>query len=274
MSQHYLPPGSINNGRFLLGGDAAEHLSRALRARPGDTIKVFDGAGGRFLAELEAVGRSVSGRVTGPLPWSPPAFRTVICHALAARAALEETLRHATEAGAAEFRPFFSERAQAGRIRAALPAVGAGVVGIASDTCGGSAAVPSSATGRLDEEWERRRERYEGIILSAAEQCERGDLPAVLPPAHFHELLELPGRKLIGAPGKDAKPLTAIAAGLEKGAEVLVFIGPEGGFSPDELDLAKRKGAEFFTLGPTVLRAETAAASAAAVLACAGESLK
>ncbi len=242
MSQHYLPPGSVKDGRFLLGGDAADHLSRALRARPGDTIKVFDGAGGRFLAELEEVGRSsVSGRVTGTLPWSPPAFRAVVCHALTARAALEETLRHATEAGAAEFRPFFSERALAGR---------------------------------LEEEWERRLERYEGIILSAAEQCERGDLPAVLPPARFHELLELPGRKLIGAPGGGARPLTELAAVLEKGAEVLVFIGPEGGFSPDELELARRKGAEFFTLGPTVLRAETAAAGAAAVLACAGESLK
>ncbi|MDT8287125.1 MAG: RsmE family RNA methyltransferase [Elusimicrobiales bacterium] len=242
MSQHYLPPGSVKDGRFLLRGDAADHISRALRARPGDTIKVFDGEGGRFSAELDEVSRSaVAGRITGTLDWSPPAFRTVICHALAARTALEETLRHATEAGAAELRPFFSERALAGR---------------------------------LDEEWERRRERYEGIILSAAEQCERGDLPAVLPPAHFHELLELPGRKLIGAPGEGSRPLTELAAGLEKGAEILVFIGPEGGFSPDELDLAKRKGAEFFTLGPTVLRAETAAASAAAVLACAGETLK
>ncbi|MDQ7772840.1 MAG: RsmE family RNA methyltransferase [Elusimicrobiales bacterium] len=242
MSQHYLPPGSVKDGRFLLTGDAADHLSRALRARPGDAIKVFDGAGGRFSAELEEISRSsVAGRITGPLDWSPPAFRTVVCHALTARAALEETLRRATEAGAAEFRPFFSERALAGR---------------------------------LDEEWERRRERYEGIILSAAEQCERGDLPAVLPPAHFHELLDLPGRKLIGAPVKGAGPLTVLAAGLEKGSEAMVFIGPEGGFSPDELELAKRKGAEFFTLGPTVLRAENAAAAAAAVLACAGEALK
>ncbi|HNT98235.1 MAG TPA: RsmE family RNA methyltransferase, partial [Elusimicrobiales bacterium] len=242
MSQHYLPPGSVKDGRFLLKGDAAEHISRVLRARPGDTIRVFDGAGGRFLAELEEVSRSsVAGRVTGPLPWSPPAFRTVVCHAVTARAALEETLRRATEAGAAEFRPFVSERSQPGRI---------------------------------DEEWERRRERYDGIILSAAEQCERGDLSRVLPPARLEELLELPGRKFFGAPGEGARPLTELAAGLAAGAEVMVFIGPEGGFSPAELELAERKGAEFFTLGPTVLRAENAAAAAAAVLACAGEALK
>ena len=100
MSQHYLPPGSVKAGRFLLGGDAADHLSRSLRARPGDTIKIFDGLGGRFLAELEEVGRSsVSGRVTAPLPWSPPAFKTIICHALAARAALAMTVwvRHCEE---------------------------------------------------------------------------------------------------------------------------------------------------------------------------------
>ena len=259
MSQHYLPPGSVKDGRFLLSGDAAEHISRVLRARPGDTIRVFDGVGGRSLAELEEVSRSsVAGRVTGPLPWSPPAFRTVVCHAVTARAALEETLRRATEAGAAEFRPFVSERSQPGRIRAALPAVGAG----------------SSATGRIDEEWEKRRGRYVGIILSAAEQCERGDLPLLRPPAGFRELLDMPGRKLIGAPSPSAKPLTELAAGLAAGAEVMVFIGPEGGFSPAELELAERKGAEFFTLGPTVLRAENAAAAAAAVLACAGEALK
>jgi 16S rRNA (uracil1498-N3)-methyltransferase len=242
MSQHYLPPGSVKDGRFLLRGDSAGHISRVLRRRPGDIIKVFDGNGGRFSAELEEVSRSaVAGRILSPLPWSPPSFRAVICHALAARQALEETLRSATEAGASAFRPFFSARTQAVR---------------------------------AEEEWERRLPRYREIILSAAEQCELGALPELFPPAQLSELLEAPGPKFLGAAGGGGLPLTALAGRLERGTEVSVFIGPEGGFSEEELSLARRRGTEFFTLGPNVLRAENAAAAAAAILSCAGETLK
>jgi 16S rRNA (uracil1498-N3)-methyltransferase len=106
-------------------------------------------------------------------------------------------------------------------------------------------------------------ERWRRILLEATKQCGRAVLPSIATPAEFEAALECGGRKIV----LDLDEGVAASPGEER--EVVLFVGPEGGFTPEELARASAAGAELRSLGPRRLRAETAAI--AAVVAFGGE---
>ena len=115
---------------------------------------------------------------------------------------------------------------------------------------------------------ELRRGRWMKIILSAGIQSQRSVLPVLEPVKGMKELLSASGDfdlKLIPALTGDRRPLKE-ALGDLKPKDILVIIGPEGDFTPAELDAAKKAGCIPVSLGPSVLRVETAAVSAAAFI--------
>jgi 16S rRNA (uracil1498-N3)-methyltransferase len=157
-------------------------------------------------------------------------LKIIIVQAISRGERMDQTLQKCTELGVTAFQPLFSERVEV-RPRA--------------------------------EKLARRLEHWQGVVVSACEQSGRAVIPVVLAPLDFGDWLDLSdaGRRLILEPGAET-PL----ARVKLHGQVQLVVGPEGGFSDLELELARSHGVEAVSLGPRVLRTETAAPAAVAVL--------
>ena len=242
-------------GRFLLSGVALQsgaeltlpdefaHQARdVLRLGPGDTLRLLDGAGGEYPSQIVRVSRrDVTARVGAREEGLPqPAVRLTLCLGLLKATRFEWALQKGTELGVATFQPLLTERAVA-----------------ATEEFGAA-----------------KRRRYERILAEALEQCGGAWLPALEAPRTLAEALaSAPADAIRLIPWEEAAtaPLTATlareAARCDGAtvAEVWLFIGPEGGFSAREVAQAREAGALPVTLGPRILRAETAGIVAAAL---------
>lgn len=216
-------PGELQEGaEVALAPAQAHHLGTVLRRAPGDEARAFNGAAGEFAAELTALKRDRGALRLGARLRGPeePSGATLILCALK-REAMEWAVEKATELGAE-------------RIRVAL-----------ARRC---VATVSNA------------ERLDAIARGAAEQSERLTVPTVERPRPLHAILDSweGGALLVAAERRGAPPLHARLA--EARAPLSWLVGPEGGFDPRELDdLARRAFVSACSLGPRILRAETAA---------------
>lgn len=117
---------------------------------------------------------------------------------------------------------------------------------------------------------EERRLRWQAIAQSAAKQSGRGRIPRIFPVMTWREALEFSGRLdrllLPYEEAKDMKKTRTILSGILPGQSIGVFIGPEGGFTPDEVSDAEKKGAQEITLGKRILRTETAGMTILSIL--------
>lgn len=241
-------------GRFLIEGvelvpgvglelpaEVAHQVRDVLRLGIGDTIRLLDGAGGEYPAEVivldrKRVAAQLGERMEGR---SDPAVRVVLCAGMLKAAKLEWVLQKGTELGIAAFVPLLTER----------------------------------AVGAADEASEGKRRRWVKIVAEALEQCGGTRLPEVAEPRPLMQALAsrpqdgialIPWEEAGNAPLADMlRERVADMGGVASVAEVRLFIGPEGGFSAREVELARRNGALAVSLGPRILRAETAALVAA-----------
>ncbi len=212
----------------------AHHAREVLRLRAGAAVRIFDGAGAEFEATLETVTRrEVVARLRGPVvprPESP--LRITLALSPLKGDLMELAIQKCTELGVAAVRPIVTFRTDA----AARPALQ------------GS-----------------RQERWDKVASGAAGQSGRAWVPDVAPTAPLAQLLmePFPGRKVLlwEAPGQ--RPLRELAP---MPAEVLLLVGPAGGFENAEVDQILAAGFEPAALGPRILRAETAAIAAVAAV--------
>ncbi len=231
---------------IALPDDVAHQARDVLRLTSGDTLVLLDGAGGSYPSPLTSVDRKHASVRVGPREagTAEPAVRVVLCQGMIKAAKFEVLLQKCTELGVAAFVPLLTERAVAA----------------------------------ADEASEAKRRRWGRIVAEAMEQCGGTRLPELHAPRPLmHALASLPPDALGLIPWEEEHALTLRAAldqrlaasGLP--ADIHLFIGPEGGFSPGEIALARRAGALPVTLGRRILRAETAAiVSSALVLAMLG----
>ena len=223
------------SGRVQLTPAQARHLGTVLRLKPGEEIEVFDGKGARYRAWLLDAEAAVL-RLAEPLPEGPlRAVDVVLVQALAKGEKMDLVIQKATELGAARIVPLSSERAV-----------------VRLDAGRGSA----------------RAERWRRVAQEAARQCGRADLPRVDEPVGWDGVLAIlrdePGRRgLLLDPEETALRLGPAARGARR---VLIAVGPEGGFSPEERALAQAGGMTAVGLGPLVLRTETAGLAALSVV--------
>jgi 16S rRNA (uracil1498-N3)-methyltransferase len=219
---------------------------KVLRYSKGQTIELFDGKGGRFEGVIEDVAPdgAVAGRLTATLKADDaraPA-RVHLYLGLLKASHWDYALEKGTELGVASFTPVLTPR-----------------------------------TVVLLHEVERARakqDRWARVVMAAAKQCGRAGLPAVKEPRAFRDAIrECKGQGLVllaweGMKGSVAGESLRGAlreADAARGAQPLdvhLFVGPEGGFTEEEVELAETEGAVLFGLGPRTLRAETAAAAA------------
>ena len=217
---------------------AATHLVRVLRLRAGDRLAVFDGAGREHDATLAQVrGERVDvllGAARTAAAESPLAITLV--QGISRGERMDYAIQKATELGVRRIVPVFAERS---------------VV-------------------RLDAaQAERKLEHWRGVATSACEQCGRATLPEVLPPRRYLEFLAE-----ARAPADARHVRLVLAPEGTHGAHDLpdplsaaeLLVGPEGGLTADEENLALARGFVGLRLGPRILRTETAAAAAIAAL--------
>lgn len=226
----HLAPERIDAGRARLGPEARHHLADVLRLSPGAEVEVFDGQGGRYAGRLEEGLETI---LLGPREEAPgPPIEITLLFALAKGEKVDLVVQKATELGAARVAPFAAERS-----------------------------VVRLDPGKGDE----RARRWTRIAEEAARQCGRADVPEILAPERLGIALDRlpPGTvPLVLHPG--AARLSSIA--LPAGAGLAAVVGPEGGLTPAERRACQEAGAAEVTLGPRVLRAETAAIVAVALL--------
>jgi len=227
-------PEAAPGARLHFPEHTAHHAREVLRLRPGAAVQVFDGAGHEYEASLDAVTRDdVTARLGGPvapLPESP--LRITLALSPLKGDLMEGVIQKATELGVAEIRPVVMVRTDA----------------VARPALRGS-----------------RQERWEKVASGAAEQCGRAVVPPIGATITLEALLAeaFTGLRLacVETPGAPA-----LRRGEARPASVLALVGPAGGFDPRELERLAGAGFQLASLGPRILRSETAAVAAVAAL--------
>lgn len=235
-TRFFLVPRQVEGERVRLSKEDSHHLLRVMRATEGERFVALAG-GLEYDCRLSGVEDGLAvGEVTGSRPASgEPKVAISLMQGMAKGEKMETVIQHGTEIGITEFVPVATSRA---------------VVKLD----------PKKAAERV--------ERWQRIAREAAEQSRRGAVPQVAPVASWKEAVARVGEfDLALVPWEEGgEPLRQVLADAPQARSVAVFIGPEGGLSPEEVALAREKGARAVTLGPRILRTETAGLVAAAAI--------
>lgn len=239
MHRFFVRNESLQAEQVVLPGQQAHQICHVLRAKPGDRIIVLDNTGYEYIVTLtDVTAQQVVGQVTDrQRSQAEPRTQITLYQSLLAREKFEWVLQKCTEVGATRFVPMVTER---------------------------------SIVRRADTVTPRRLSRWQRILTEAAEQSGRGIIPqieAAAPFAHVVSGLANFDRRLIGWPQESGLSLRELLRASDtKPVTIALLIGPEGGFANEELEAAHAAGAISFNLGPRILRTETAAVVASALI--------
>jgi 16S rRNA (uracil1498-N3)-methyltransferase len=242
MHRFFVTPEVLARQPVLLSGAQAHQIRRVLRLRPGDRVTLLDNHGWAYEAVLIACGET-DAMLQTDRRWTAegePRTHITLFQAVLKGEQFGWALQKGTEVGVSRFVPMVCER----NVVSDLDAV------------------------------EQKRGRWERIIREAAEQSGRGRLPELAPAQPFARAVCLPPptdsglRRLIPWEGERVTGLrdALVGCNFARGARIQIFVGPEGGFTEEEVWLAQRAGVQPVTLGPRILRGETAGIVAAAVV--------
>ncbi len=211
---------------------ASNHLLRVLRLRQGDEFVLFNGDGCEYPSTLEISGKTAIAQISEMRETiRESCLQLHLYQGISKGERMDFAIQKAVELGVSEITPLFCERT---------------VVSLKGD--------------RLD----KKLQHWQGIAISACEQSGRNHIPAIHPAQPFSQALasDTTQLKLMLEPTA-AQPLSSLQP---ENNTVSIYIGPEGGFSDNEITQAQNSGLRGINLGPRILRTETAAL--AAVTAC------
>lgn len=231
----YCPPPLPRGNHFELPRDAAHHAHRVLRLRVNDAVQVFDGEGGACDAKIAAIDgkRVVLHELQSCMVEAESPLRITLAQAMCSSEKMDWVVQKATELGAVEIVPVQTQRSVA-------------------------KLAPERAA--------KRTLHWHSVAVSACEQCGRNVLPVIHAPQDFatwlNEIRHSTNRRLILLP----EGATALHKQVPPENGAILLIGPEGGFSEDEVKMAHMAGFAPVRLGKRVLRTETAALAGIAAL--------
>jgi 16S rRNA (uracil1498-N3)-methyltransferase len=235
LTRVHVPGPLAAGGRHTIEGDAANHISRVLRLQPGDSLTVFDGRGGEHAARIEGFRKGTVIIEVGERSATDrqSSLSLTLAQGVSRGERMDWVVQKATELGVTRIVPVLTERT---------------VV-------------------RLDaKQAERRLSRWQGIAVAACEQSGRNRIPEVSAPLGLTEYLRhdinVPATKLLLSPSGTLR----IADLKAPDDGIVVLIGPEGGLADSEQRTALEAGFVAVRMGPRVLRTETAAIAALALL--------
>ncbi|MDD3814818.1 MAG: 16S rRNA (uracil(1498)-N(3))-methyltransferase [Desulfocapsaceae bacterium] len=239
MRRFFFDPADRNGDEVLLTETESRHISKSLRLHVGSQIQLFDGTGMRYLAEITNIGRQIVARIlTADADQQEGRVMLHVEQAMLKNAKMDFVVEKCTELGVASFTPFVSSRCQ----------------------------------GKLDDEQRgnKRQQRWQRIVESACKQCSRPR------PMELKESLSFAA--LSASASLEQHTLHILFWEEEKASslhdlppftdyeQIHLLLGPEGGFSKEEVELASRSGYTSVTLGPRILRAETATVAAVSIV--------
>ena len=225
-------PGHLSPGHLRIDGEQGRRLTSVMRLRPGEPFLLFNGDGREWEATVEEAGKGfVVAKVGGILRQTPaPALTIELWVSIVRPNRFDWAIEKCIEAGADVIRPIIAQHSAHGE---------------------------GTSSGR--------QERWDRIAVEATEQCGRLHLGVVEPPARFDDLLRKNHGALLFAE-REGACWAETERLLPEAGTVAVAIGPEGGFSAEEAARARAQGALPVNLGPNILRTETAAVVATALL--------
>ena len=237
LSRFYVEEDLLAGQIYALGTDLTHYLRNVLRVKSGDKIMLFNGQGGEYLAQIEAVSKKEVSAIVIQFEPSNRESELHLCLGVSVvkRDAMDTIIQKSTELGVSEIQPLIAD----------LTTVSAKAI-------------------------KQRVDHWRGIAISACEQCGRNTLPALHSPVATQEWIPLQTAelKLAMDPSGDYSLMDQY-----HGKEVIahpkrisVLIGPEGGLSENELQLTARHGYLATRLGPRILRADTAPVAVLSIL--------
>jgi 16S rRNA (uracil1498-N3)-methyltransferase len=244
MHRFYISPEDWNSGALRLAGAEAHHARDVLRMRVGEKLVIFNGRGREITAEIVDLGSNQIGlRKLHEAETPPLQCRIVLGQAIPKGKNMDLIMQKAVEIGATEIAPIVSDRT---------------IVQVDSQSV------------------VQKQSKWQQIAVEAAKQCGQNWLPHVHAPRKLSEFLSVAAAEsfdlqLIGSLQPGARHLKQVLADYSNEHQrpprsVLMLVGPEGDFTPAELALARRHGCQPITLGPIILRVETAAIYCLSVL--------
>ena len=223
--RRFFSPRPLQGPEVTLEGQVVRHLIQVLRMQPGDELELFDGRVCFLARLLEGTKKQARLALLHPLEKQPASpLRTHLGQAISKGDRMDWVVQKATELGVSEITPLYTRQ---GDVRL------------------------------KGEREEKKLQHWQQVAISACEQCGRGDLPQIHPPRNLATWLaerQEQRRYLLHPEGFSA---TAGLQGASPG-RVALLVGPEGGLAADEVDLALEQGFTGLTLGPRILRTETA----------------
>ncbi|MCW5982173.1 MAG: 16S rRNA (uracil(1498)-N(3))-methyltransferase [Bryobacteraceae bacterium] len=227
---------NIHHGLAELTGEQAHHLTRVLRVVPGQTYEISDNRRVYLSRVEEARKERVVFRVGEELPENSPLISVSLLVSLIKFERLELIFEKATELGVERIAPVIAARSEKGLDRAAG----------------------------------KRMERWRRVVLEASQQSRRAKLPELAPPARFRDAIGADAPRKYRLEESAGAP--ALAGNLHGTSPAALLVGPEGGWTDAEREQAEEAGWTAVSLGPQILRTETAAIAAIALIVCGGPS--
>lgn len=229
---YYTPVKTISGSRILIRGEEAHHIFKVKRHRSGDRILVTDGEGSEYQVLISSASDNlVEGQIISTRRKPKEALLEVtLAFGIVKAPRVEVLFEKCTEMGVTAFQPLSTSRT-----------------------------VPDW------EEGERKFDRFERIIISAMKQSLRSVAPKVLPLLDLREFLAtIPNYDHALVAWEEARHQLRERLTSKRVRRLVLIVGPEGGFAPDEIESLTEAGAKLFSLGLRRLRTETAAVAALA----------
>ncbi len=223
----------IKPTEFFLTDAEAHHACVVARHKEGDIIRVFDGKGKQFMGRIIKVQKKfVRGTLLEPCPVRRVPLDLTLAFVPNSRTGLEEVLDKGTQLGVHAFLPLISARSEYDVLK----------------------------------KYDGKNDRWNQIMVSACKQCDTPFIPQILPPVKFAQAITQEGPALLAYEAEHTHTLAWGMEQLKHPKAVRVYVGPAGGWTDEEIQLATAHHILPVTLGVNILRAETACMAVAAKL--------
>ena len=238
MPRLFLPPEKLSSKQITITGENARYLSLVMRVRPGDALTIFDGLGYKYTCKiLQCHKKEILAEKIGKAPYSVESPVSItLAQGITKGDKMDFIIQKSTELGVRKIIPLITVRSQ---IR---------------------------HTEKIG--------RWRKIALSASQQSGRDRIPEIDEPTFFDEFInerfiqnnKIKNKGIIFSEEHRDRNLKQVLSGLKNMKDIILLIGPEGGFAKEEVRAANEKGFITASLGPRILRAETASIAAISII--------
>ncbi len=226
----------VNDKALIIDREEVKHITKVLRLKEGDLVEISDGEVFEYLCEISNIDNDVveTKVLTKSKTKGEPSYKIKLFQGMPKQGKLDLIVQKSVELGVCEITPVYMDR----------------------------------CVSIKNAKEEKKVQRQNAIALSAAKQSKRGTIPIVNTPQDFKDIInELKKIDLVIFPYESAEDITikellkAEAENINKTATIGILIGPEGGFSDNEVQILQKEGIKAVTLGSRILRTETASAA-------------